>query len=120
MGRGGEPLHSWALDSVDVIDAEVLREATEATGAVVMGRRLFDIVDGPHGWSDDMGYGAAFAGTPPFYVVTHSVPDVNALANSIAATWHPSCSVLARHYSPGATDASSSSARFASRRPRPT
>jgi dihydrofolate reductase len=74
LGRGGEPLHTWALDSSDGIDAEVLREATEASGAVVMGRRLFDIVDGPHGWNDEMGYGAGLAGTPPFYVVTHSVP----------------------------------------------
>jgi hypothetical protein len=26
-----------------------------ATGVVVMGRRLFDIVDGPHGWPDEAG-----------------------------------------------------------------
>ncbi len=39
-----------------------------------MGRRLFDIVDGPGGWSDEMGYGAGLAATPPFFVVTHSVP----------------------------------------------
>lgn len=75
LGRGGEPLHAWALDSSDDTDEEILREATEATGAVVMGRRLFDIVDGPHGWNDEMGYGAGLAATPPFYVVTHSVPD---------------------------------------------
>lgn len=74
LGRGGEPLHTWAVQSTADVDAEVLREATEASGAVVMGRRLFDIVDGPHGWSDDMGYGAGLAGTPPFFVVTHSVP----------------------------------------------
>ena len=53
----------------------MLRTATEETGAVVMGRRLFDIVDGPHGWSDEMGYGAAEVGTPAFFVVTHSVPE---------------------------------------------
>jgi dihydrofolate reductase len=40
-----------------------------------MGRRLFDIIDGPNGWSDDMGYGASHAATPPFFVVTHSVPE---------------------------------------------
>jgi dihydrofolate reductase len=40
-----------------------------------MGRRLFDIVDGPHGWSDEMGYGAQHATRPRFFVVTHSAPD---------------------------------------------
>ncbi len=75
LGEGGQPLHDWAVRSDDDVDAEVLRDATEATGAVVMGRRLFDVVDGPGGWSDDMGYGAGLAATPPFFVVTHSVPD---------------------------------------------
>jgi dihydrofolate reductase len=74
LGRGGEPLHTWAVESKDDVDAEILREAVEATGAVVMGRRLFDIVDGPHGWSDEMGYGAGLVGTPPFFIVTHSPP----------------------------------------------
>jgi hypothetical protein len=40
-----------------------------------MGRRLFDVVDGPNGWTEEMGYGAQQAGTPPFFVVTHSPPD---------------------------------------------
>ena len=57
------------------LDAEVLRAATEASGAVVMGRRLFDVVDGPQGWDDTMGYGARHAATPPFFVVTHAAPD---------------------------------------------
>ncbi len=74
LGRGGEPLHTWAVQSTADVDAEIVRETTEATGAVVMGRKLFDIVDGPHGWSDEMGYGAGLAGTPPFFVVTHSIP----------------------------------------------
>jgi dihydrofolate reductase len=39
-----------------------------------MGRRLFDIIDGPHGWNDEMGYGARLAATPPFFVVTHAAP----------------------------------------------
>ena len=71
LGRGGEPLHSWAVDSDAEVDAEVLHEATERSGAVVMGRRLFDIIDGPGGWNDEMGYGAGLVGTPPFFVVTH-------------------------------------------------
>jgi dihydrofolate reductase len=40
----------------------------------VTGRRLFDVVDGPNGWNEDMGYGARHASAPPFYVVTHAVP----------------------------------------------
>ena len=74
LGRDGEPLHTWAISSDDPVDASVLKEATERSGAVVMGRRLFDIIDGPHGWSDEMGYGASHAATPAFFVVTHAAP----------------------------------------------
>jgi hypothetical protein len=51
-----------------------------ATAAVVMGRRLFDIVDGPDGWTRDMGYGAQQAATPPFFVVTHAAPQQSSVA----------------------------------------
>lgn len=74
LGRGGEPLHTW-VESDHEVDKEVLREIAEAPGAVVMGRRLFDVIDGPHGWSDEMGYGAGHATRPRFFVVTHSAPD---------------------------------------------
>jgi dihydrofolate reductase len=73
-GLGDAPeLHAWVTEQ-DSVDAEILEGATAASGAVVMGRRLFDTVDAPHGWSKDMGYGAQEAGTPPFFVVTHSPP----------------------------------------------
>ena len=75
LGTGGEALHTWAVDSDDPVDAEELRHGTDATGAVVMGRRLFDVIDGPEGWNDEMGYGAGLVGTPPFFVVTHHPPD---------------------------------------------
>jgi dihydrofolate reductase len=41
-----------------------------------MGRRLYDIVDGPKGWSDDVGYGhdQDQSAAPPCYVVTHDPP----------------------------------------------
>ncbi len=68
-----EELHAWVTEQ-DPVDTEILERATAATGAVVMGRRLFDVVDGPDGWTGDMGYGAQEAGTPPFFVVTHSAP----------------------------------------------
>jgi dihydrofolate reductase len=58
----------------DAVDTEILERATAQSGAVIMGRRLFDIVDGPGGWNEDMGYGADQTGTPPFFVVTHAPP----------------------------------------------
>ncbi len=73
LGRGGEALHTWATEPDD-IDRAVLTEATDATGVVVMGRHLFDVVDGPHGWGDDMGYGAGLAAQPPVLVVTRTPP----------------------------------------------
>ena len=73
-GLGDAPeLHAWVIEQ-DPVDTEILEGATAASGAVVMGRRLFDTVDGPDGWSKDMGYGADQVGTPPFFVVTHSPP----------------------------------------------
>ena len=73
LGDGGEPLHTWAMEGDDV-DQQVLQEAMDRSGAVIMGRRLFDIIDGPDGWTDEMGYGAGLAGSPPFFVVTHEPP----------------------------------------------
>ncbi|HYH72492.1 MAG TPA: dihydrofolate reductase family protein [Nocardioides sp.] len=74
LGDGGEALHAWAF-SDDPDDQRLLREATSRSGAVVMGRTLFDIVDGPQGWNDETGYGAGEVGTPPFVVVTRSTPE---------------------------------------------
>jgi dihydrofolate reductase len=74
LGDGGEALHTWAF-SDDPADQRIVREATSRSGAVVMGRTLFDIVDGPDGWNDEVGYGAGEVGRPPFVVVTSSPPD---------------------------------------------
>ncbi|CAL9348200.1 hypothetical protein SUDANB108_00406 [Streptomyces sp. enrichment culture] len=73
LGTGGEALHTWAF-SDDPDDRRVLREATARSGAVVLGRRLFDVVDGPQGWDDTTGYGAGEAGKPAFVVVTSAPP----------------------------------------------
>jgi dihydrofolate reductase len=51
--------------AVDQASAEVLRGLTEKVGALVSGRRLFDIADG---WNDSHPAGA------PVVVVTHSPP----------------------------------------------
>jgi dihydrofolate reductase len=68
-----DELHTWVVEQ-DPVDTEILERIAAETGAVVMGRRLFEIVDGPNGWTKDMGYGAQLAATPPFFVVTHSAP----------------------------------------------
>ncbi|MCH6163080.1 dihydrofolate reductase family protein [Streptomyces marispadix] len=74
LGTGGEALHTWAF-SDDPDDRRILREATDRSGAVVLGRRLFDVVDGPGGWNDETGYGAGEVGKPAFVVVTSSPPE---------------------------------------------
>lgn len=74
LGIGGDALHTWAF-SDDPADRRVLREATSRSGAVILGRRLFDLVDGPGGWNDETGYGAGEVGKPSFVVVTGTRPE---------------------------------------------
>ena len=75
LGDGGEVLHHWAFQG-NAEDNAVLDAAFAATGAVIQGRNLFDVIDAPKGWSDEMGYGAKPTGevNPPVFVVTHSAP----------------------------------------------
>lgn len=73
LGDGGEALHTWAF-SDDPDERRLLRGATARSGAVVLGRTLFDVVDGPYGWDDATGYGAGEVGTPAFVVVTSRPP----------------------------------------------
>lgn len=80
LGDGGEALHTWAFEG-DATDRRVLEESAVATGAVVMGRRLFDVVDGPHGWNDEVGYAAGLATEPPVVVVTRVPPEKVRLAD---------------------------------------
>ncbi|MFF0773091.1 dihydrofolate reductase family protein [Nonomuraea wenchangensis] len=67
MGRGGTRLHEWMFtDRPDPRDKEVLAATTASAGAVVVGRRTFD-VGLPH-WQD----------TPypaPTFVLTHRTRD---------------------------------------------
>jgi dihydrofolate reductase len=78
LGHGGEPLHSWVFND-DPVDAAQLSIGAERSGAVIMGRRLFDIIDGPGGWDDEIGYGAREVARPPFFVVTHAAPETRRL-----------------------------------------
>ena len=74
LGDGGDALHTWAF-SDDPEDRRIVSQATTRSGAVVLGRRLFDLVDGPNGWDDTTGYGAGEVGKPAFVVVTSSPPE---------------------------------------------
>src|SRR4051794_27438296 len=77
LGIGGEAVHAWVLEEPrSPVDEAVLSRSFERTGAVVMGRRLYDVVDGPDGWNDDVGYGydQDQSVAPPCYVVTHEPP----------------------------------------------
>lgn len=80
LGVDGEALHEWAFSEGP--DREVLDAAMRRTGAVVMGRRTFDIVD--RVWTDELGYGAHAEGPPPpCFVVTHTQPDEIRLADQM-------------------------------------
>jgi len=74
LGTGGDALHTWAF-SDDPDDRRVVRQATARSGAVILGRKLFDVVDAPGGWNDEIGYGAGEVGKPAFIVVTSSPPE---------------------------------------------
>ncbi|MFJ9822008.1 dihydrofolate reductase family protein [Streptomyces sp. NPDC101151] len=98
LGTGGEALHTWAF-SDDPDDRRVLREAAARSGAVVLGRRLFDVVDGPNGWDDTCGYGAGEVGKPAFVVVTSRLPESVRLTDldwTFVTTGLPDAVVVAR------------------------
>jgi hypothetical protein len=46
LGIGGEAVHTWAF-SGDPDDRRFLQEGTARSGAVVLDRHLFEVVDGP-------------------------------------------------------------------------
>lgn len=75
LGDGGEGIHDWVMKG-NADDRTVLDDSFDQTGAVIMGRNLFDVVDAPDGWNDEMGYGADQAGKPqpPIFVLTHEPP----------------------------------------------
>src|SRR5580765_8866026 len=85
LGKGGEELHEWAL----VLEtwrerhgleggetgpvADLVSEGLDATGAVVMGRKMFSGGSGP--WENDPNAGAWWGDDPPFrvpvFILTH-------------------------------------------------
>jgi dihydrofolate reductase len=78
LGDGGDGLHEWALELEawrkphglpgGEINAstKVVEETLAATGAVVMGRRMFSGGEGP--WEDDPNAGGWWGDDPPFHV----------------------------------------------------
>lgn len=65
LGDGGEQLFAWMSAGTAMHD--VLGAAMASTGAVIMGKRTFEVIDGPDGW-------AAPDGTPfaiPVFVLSH-------------------------------------------------
>lgn len=62
MGKGGEALHEWIFQSDSAVDKDMAAELAPRLGAVLVGRRTFDVGLGP--WGD----------TPypvPTFVLTH-------------------------------------------------
>jgi dihydrofolate reductase len=85
LGEGGEQLHQWifGLESwrkphglsggTTGPDSDVVQESVDATGAVVMGRRMFSGGEGP--WEDDPVADGWWGDEPPFgvpvFILTH-------------------------------------------------
>jgi dihydrofolate reductase len=63
MGDDGERLHDWRFDAKTKTDTAIVDEVYESTGAVLMGKRMFDVGFEP--WGDPPPFGM------PVFVVTH-------------------------------------------------
>jgi dihydrofolate reductase len=75
LGIGGEPLHDWIVgDELADADREALDRTQAGVGAVLVGRRTFDLIDGPHGWAGDDPGTTADDERPPIFVVTSHKP----------------------------------------------
>jgi dihydrofolate reductase len=78
LGENGERLHEWAFAAVSWrenhglsggdanADSDVIQESLDATGAVVMGRKMFSGGHGP--WQDDPNANGWWGDDPPFHV----------------------------------------------------
>lgn len=78
LGEGGDRLHEWMFGLASFrerhgesggtrnADDELVREAVDATGAVLMGRRMFSGRDGS--WEDDPIADGWWGDDPPFHV----------------------------------------------------
>jgi dihydrofolate reductase len=68
MGKDGEKLHEWLFSGKTDIDKKILDELVETSGAVILGRRTYDL-----------GIGDPWGGVSPFsvpaFVVSSGRPD---------------------------------------------
>jgi dihydrofolate reductase len=83
LGEGGEAIFAWMMapqpepgsDSGDTSRQlsqeydEVLGDTMEQSGAVIMGKRMFEMIDSPEGWVRPDGYQFDW----PVFVMTHEV-----------------------------------------------
>ena len=51
MGDGGERLHDWLFGAKTMVDSAIIADMLDRLGAVILGRRTFDLGEGP--WGDD-------------------------------------------------------------------
>ena len=63
MGDGGERLHDWRFDAKTDTDDAIVEELYASTGAVLIGKRMFDVGFEP--WGDPPPFGM------PVFIVTH-------------------------------------------------
>jgi dihydrofolate reductase len=63
MGDGGDRLHAWRFDAKTDADDAILAEIYASNGAVVIGKRMFDVGFEP--WGDPPPFGM------PVFIVTH-------------------------------------------------
>jgi dihydrofolate reductase len=63
MGDDGDRLHDWMFDAKTETDAAIVDEKYASTGAVLIGKRMFDVGFEP--WGDPPPFGM------PVFIVTH-------------------------------------------------
>jgi dihydrofolate reductase len=71
LGAGGEVLHHWLGPTATPADQAVLQEMVDDCGAIIMGRRSYDLCVGDGGWGD-----GGPVGQTPCFVLTHHAPDL--------------------------------------------
>ena len=101
LGDGGEQLHEWIFGLASWrrqhgltggtagADSDVVQESVDATGAVVMGRRMFSGGEGP--WDDDPMADGWWGDDPPFgmpvFVLTHHPRETVTHSNGTSFTF---------------------------------
>jgi dihydrofolate reductase len=101
LGEGGDLLHEWAFAAASWreqhgleggeanADSDVIEESLAATGAVVMGRRMFSGGEGP--WEDDRRADGWWGEDPPFhvpvFVLTHHARETKVMEGGTSFTF---------------------------------